>query len=40
MSLELHLNCCKLGKADKSTVPLSFGELVPQLIAVTVLLPN
>jgi hypothetical protein len=35
MSLELHLNCCKLGKAEISTVPPSLGELVPQLIAVT-----
>jgi hypothetical protein len=34
------MNCCKLGKAEMSTVPPSLGELVPQLICLTVLLPN
>ena len=35
MSLEPHLNTCKSGKAEMSTVPPSLGKLVPQLIWVT-----
>ena len=40
ISLLLHINCCKLGKADTSIVPPNFGVEVPQSIAVIVSKPE